>query len=330
MARSDAARPTLCVFAPAPIVTVAIERRPDGGDEIHVHAGGQGWWIARLAADLGIETVLCITAGGEMGSLVRGLGSRTGMRIEALEVSSPNGGYVHDRRGGERVELAAMPDGRLTRHEVDDFYGLALKEGLAATATVLTGPQDDHVLPADVYRRLARDLRANGCRVVADLSGPRLEAALRGGLDLLKVSEDELRDDGRLARTGSLPSAVAELHQAGAAAVVVTLGERGALASVDGELWHLRAPEVEAVDAKGAGDSFTAATVAALLSGVPMVEALRWGVAAGATNVTRRGLASGQRDVIEALTARVSVVAAEPPTEGTEERRSEHEGADHQ
>ena len=61
------------------------------------------------------------------------------------------------------------------------------------------------------------------------------------------------------------------------------------------------------VDAKGAGDSFTAAAVAALVAGDDLLAALVGGAAAGASNVTRRGLASGRREVVDALADRVTV-----------------------
>lgn len=299
--------PSVCVFAPAPIVTVSVEHKPDGEDEIHIHAGGQGVWVARLLAKLGVDSVLCVTLGGETGALLRNLSVREGVRLASVGVTSSNGAYVHDRRSGERVAVATMPSGALTRHEIDDLYGLALMEGLAADMTVLTGPQDDHVVPDDMYRRLAGDLRANGRSVVADLSGGRLKAALAGGLHLLKVSDDELRRDGRLERAGSLPAAMDELRAEGADNVVVTLGDERSVALVDGSLHLIRAPAVEALDPKGAGDSFTAATVAALVSGAPMLGALGRGAAAGATNVARRGLASGRQEVVDALTGLVTV-----------------------
>jgi 1-phosphofructokinase len=295
------------VFAPAPIVTVSVELRSDGDDEIHVHAGGQGVWVARLLAKLGVEAVLCATLGGETGGLLRHLSVRERVRLASIAVAGSNGAYVHDRRTGERDAVATMPSSPLTRHEVDDLYGLALTEGLAADLTVLTGPQDDDVVPDDVYRRLAGDLRTNGRPVVADLSGRRLEAALAGGLDLVKVSDDELRRDGRLDRAGSLGAAIRDLAAAGADQVVVTLGDERSVALVDGVFHLVRAPTVEALDPTGAGDSFTAATVAALVSGAPLLDSLARGSAAGATNVARRGLASGRHEVVEALTERVTI-----------------------
>ena len=48
----------VCVFAPVPILTITIEERHGQDDaEIHLHAGGQGYWIARLIAEFGAESV---------------------------------------------------------------------------------------------------------------------------------------------------------------------------------------------------------------------------------------------------------------------------------
>jgi hypothetical protein len=35
------------VFAPAPLLTITIERRGEDPD-VHLHAGGQGFWLARM------------------------------------------------------------------------------------------------------------------------------------------------------------------------------------------------------------------------------------------------------------------------------------------
>ena len=90
----------------------------------------------------------------------------------AVDVAGENGGYVHDRRSGERDEVGVQATMALTRHEIDDLYSAALVTGLAAGLCVLGGTNPDApAVPADVYRRLATDLRTNGTIVVADLSG---------------------------------------------------------------------------------------------------------------------------------------------------------------
>lgn len=206
-------------------VTIEAANREPATGEIHLHAGGQGFWIARLLAELGIDVTLCGCFGGETGTIVRGLIDDADVGVHGVAATGSNGAYVHDRRAGEREEVAAMPATELTRHEVDELYGVTLVEALRADALVLTGPEDDTVLPDDVYRRLATDVRTNGGVVLADLSGGRLDAVLEGGLDLLKVSEDELEREGRVERAGSLRAAAKELCQSGADNVVISLGD---------------------------------------------------------------------------------------------------------
>lgn len=297
------------MFAPTPLLTVTIERTEhDHGDaEIHVHPGGQGFWVSRLLGELDVDVVLCASFGGETGTVVRHLIGEAGITVVGVDTSGSNGAYVHDRRDGGRSELATMPAAELSRHEADELYGAALAEALAADVLVLTGPEDDWVIPDDMYRRLATDVRNNGGAVVADLSGGRLEAALQGGLDLLKVSDDELRRGGRVTEDRDVPTAIQDLVHDGAANVVVSCGDETALAMIDGRLLRVVGPRLESVDARGAGDSLTAATTAAIVHGDPLPEALALGAAAGALNVTRRGLATGRREQIERLARHVTV-----------------------
>ena len=142
---------------------------------------------------------------------------------------------------------------------------------------------------------------------MTDLSGGRLEAALEGGVDLLKVSDEELEADGRLSKAGSLTAAIDALVSGGAVNVVVTHAHQPTLASINGRRVRVSPPTLEAVEPKGGGDSYTAAMAAAVAHGRTLVEALELGAAAGALNVTRRGLASGRQDLIERLAAMVTI-----------------------
>jgi 1-phosphofructokinase len=297
------------VFAPAPLLTVTIEApSSDRGDgEVHLHPGGQGYWIARMLSRLDVQPIVCGVFGGETGPILRRLLHDQDLTVVGVDAGG-NGAYVHDRRGGERVEVAAMPALRLSRHEVDDLYGTILIEALAADLTVLSGPEPGaEVVPDDLYRRLTVDIRANGGTVVADLSGDRLRAVVAGEVDVLKVSEEELERDGLLEEAGSIEGAMRRLVDDGVGSVIVSHGDERASALCDGELMHAVAPALEPVETRGAGDSLTAGVAAALARGGSIADALRLGSAAGALNVTRRGLGSGGRDQIERLAERVRV-----------------------
>src|SRR5215207_9981791 len=182
--------PTAMVFAPAPLLTVTIEA-PADELELHVHPGGQGIWQARMITSLDVSVTLCACVGGEVGRVLEPLIADEGvnLRVVQREIGS-SGWYVHDRRDGERVEIAEDPGQPLTRHEMDELYGLALAEGLRADISVLSGPAQDDVVPSDIYRRLAADLTNNDTKVVADLSGENLCAVLEGGVYFLKVSHE--------------------------------------------------------------------------------------------------------------------------------------------
>ena len=301
---------SVAVLAPSPYVTVTIERATTGGDEIHLHPGGQGYWIARLASELGAAVTMCTTLGGEPGAVVGHLLDREPMRVEAVMTTSANGVYVHDRRGGDRTVVAQTPPDPLDRHGVDDLYGAALVAAIDTGLLAMAGPTSWELLTAGFYERLAGDARRAGVQVVADVSGSPLDEVLRGGVDVLKVSADELCRDG-LVDSDDEPAVLAaarRLVDRGAGAVVVTRAGEGTLAVHDGTAAALVVgPQVVAVEPAGAGDSLTGAMAAMLARGAPLLEAVRVGTAAAALNVTRRGLGSGRRGDIERFAAHIEV-----------------------
>lgn len=202
-----------------------------------------------------------------------------------------------------------MQSPTLSRHEVDDLYDTTLSVGLSARCVVLTGPAHETVLPPDVYRRLAHDLGTNGVLVVADLSRSALKA-LKGGVHILKVSHEELIDAGYCDRNEptQLRAGLEQLQQAsGARHLVVSRAEAPALALIDGRLVEVTAPHLEPMDPRGAGDSMTAGLAVGSAVGMALDDTLRLAAAAGALNVTRHGLGSGQRDPIEQLATRIEV-----------------------
>jgi 1-phosphofructokinase len=302
-------RPTVAVFAPSPVLTITVEGSPNSDDEIHLHPGGQGFWVARMAATLGGEVSLCAVLGGESGSVLRALIPSQGVELRDVSAPRPNGAYIHDRRSGERRPVASVSSPRLHRHAVDELFGAMTALALTSSVAVLTGSANEGVLPADVYRRLAGDLRRNGVPVIADLTGDALGSALAGGVDLLKLNHEELADiaSGPLDSLARFAEEIERLRKRGADNVLISRADEPAIASIGGDLFELTGPLFEPLDHHGAGDSMTAALAVGVARGLDLEHALRLAVAAGALNVTRRGLGSGQRADIERLAEAVQV-----------------------
>ena len=130
-----------------------------------------------------------------------------------------------------------------------------------------------HAIP---NRRLVSDLRVNGKLVIADLTARPLPAALAGGIELLRLNDDELVAANRL-------------RSSGAHYVLVSRGSAPAILA-DGDAEPRRVDLVDPVfeprDRRGTGDSMFAATGVGFARGIGMVDAFRLGAAAGALNAT--------------------------------------------
>jgi 1-phosphofructokinase len=301
----------LAVLAPAPVMTVMIERHARGEPEIHVHAGGQGFWVARMASLLGAAVAFCTPLGGETGTVLGSLLAEHDLDLRIVACRGANGAYVQQRDENGRTVLAETRAVPLSRHEADDLYGAMLTAGLEADVAVLTGTYDEGVLDPDFYRRLARDLRVNGRFVAADLSRDALTAALSGGIDLLHINERELREHSGsdLDDTADIAHACRRLHDEGAENVIVSRGAEPAVALVAEGAFELRGPRFAARDPHGTGDTMFGAISAAIAQGDDMTTALRRGMAGGALNATRAGFGTGTRDDIRRV---AGIVAVEP------------------
>jgi 1-phosphofructokinase len=304
------------IFAPSPVLEITVEEHADDGD-VHVHAGGQGVWQARMLESLGCEVQLCSALSGETGRVLGYLLHEEGLDVVGFRRDARGGVFVNDRRGGgEKVPLIQSGGDALSRHEQDELYGMTLRTGLDASLVILSGPHGSGVIPADFYRRMAADLRTGGVRVVVDLAGERLDAALAGGVLVAKVSDHELLDDERISTKSDVDQivgAMRAIHDAGAEVVVVTRAEESALLLDEDAVYEIVAPRMEVVDSAGAGDSFVGAFCSVLAKGGSIQDAAMLGAAAGAQNVTRHGLGTGEAATIERLR---ELVALRPLTGG--------------
>lgn len=307
---------SVCVFAPSISLSVTIEAvdRELPWGEIHLHPAGQGFWIARLLAQLGYRALLCGPIGGEAGSVLRTLVPHWGVTLRGIRTTSASPCYVDDRRTGDRVHVARDQRTTLRRHEVDDLYGRAIEIALETDVTVVTGRHPEDTLPLHVFERMGADLASMDVPVIGDLHGPELAAFLeQGRLEILKVSDEELVSDGMIEddSESSIRDAIEDLASRNIGWVVVSRAERGALVSYEGRIHRAVQPALEVVDRRGSGDSMTAALVAAWLRELGPEQAIRLGCAAGAANVTRRGLGSASAELIEQLADQVEIESIE-------------------
>lgn len=295
------------VFAPNPVLGVTIESLEADCDEIHFHAGGQGVWLTRMAGELGARPTLCGFAGGEPGSLLLPLLEGLPGERRLVETGGPSGCYVVDRRDGERRFLSHSLSPPPTRHELDDLFAATCTAALHSEVLAVCNPYPGDTLPLDVYGSLVADVRANGVPVIVDLSSPRLESALEGAPDLVKLNDWELAEfvSGPVDGESRLRAAAERLRDRGAETVVVTRAAEPALVVRGERAWWLVPPRFERGSREGCGDSMMGGIAAAYAKGLGLEETLILGAAAGAVNFLRHGLGTGSRPTVEELTDQV-------------------------
>ena len=300
----------VAVFGPNPMLSITIEAlTAEGGDDMHLHAAGQGVWVARMAAELGADALLCGFIGGESGDVLRPLLEQMPFRLSLVETAEATGLYIQDRRSGERVPLAQSAAMPASRHDVDDLFSVACAAALDADVLAVCGPYPDNALPLEIYGKLVADVGANGTPSLVDLSPPRLNSALEGKPELVKINDwqlasyisDSVEGDARLR------AAAERLLEAGAGTAIVTRAEEPAMVLRGDEAWTLIPPRFERGAREGCGDSMMGALAACMAQGLDWEETLRIGAAAGAANFLRNGLGSANRGTVEKLAGRVEL-----------------------
>lgn len=113
-----------------------------------------------------------------------------------------------------------------------------------------------------------------------------LPQSLLKNIDYLTPNQGEIF---LLSGEDNIDAGVEKLRKFGVKNLIITLGVNGVRVITDEVDQHLPAFEVTAVDSTAAGDAFNGALAVALAEGKPILEAVRYGMAAGALASTKRG-----------------------------------------
>ncbi len=256
-----------------------------------VDPGGNGINVARGLHRLGLEAHACIVAAGDLGSAMLRLLRRELPQVHAIRADGQTriNATVEQRRPQSQYELIGQ--GPPLGDEVLRRASRQLRLRGAGGLAVLTGspPQGRD---ASLYCAMARELRAQGTRVVLDMPGADLARVLEQGATLIKPNRWEFEQlVGReLPSLDDLQREARALQQRGAVDVVcVSLGAQGALLACADGVWHGEAPPVELRSTVGAGDSMLAGLLAAVAWGASAPQALRLGLACGSATAAQPG-----------------------------------------
>jgi ribokinase len=255
-------------------------------------AGGDVHFITRLGRDA-------------FADIARATWARAGVVAEVTEDAESYTGaayiFIENATGNNAIIVAPGAAGRVSVADVEARR--ALIEGAAVFVTQLEQP-----IPA--ARHALEIARAAGVVTILNPApAAPLDDAMLALCDYVTPNESEAE-----ALTGLTVTNVTEAEAAadmllakGVGAVVITLGDKGALYRDRTRSVHV--PVISAgpvVETTGAGDAFNGGFAVALSEGQDVVDAVRFGCATAGISVTRPGTAPAMpaRSEIEALLAR--------------------------
>jgi 6-phosphofructokinase 2 len=271
--------------------------------------GGGGINVARAVHVLGGDALAIFPAGGAAGEMIRHLLHEEGLAHEAIAIA----GFTRESLAVEELRTGSQYRFILPGPEINSADQERCLDQLSRAA-----PQADYIVasgslpigvPDDFYARVAALAKRQAKRLVLDTSGAALKQAGHG-IYLLKPSLRELEDlMGRQIRSEREEEQAARevVAQGRSEIVVVSLGPRGALLTSAEGSERFPAMRVQAKSTVGAGDSMLAGIVLGLHRGLPLREAVRFGMAAGAAALLGSGTQLCGLDDVERFYTQMSV-----------------------
>jgi ribokinase len=254
------------------------------GEDLQIIPGGKGANQAVAAARQGAKTAMMGRVGTDSFGpfLLDSLKSNDVDISNVLTDESATGTaiIIVDSNGQNSIVLSAGANGKVSTQDIQST-------NLDAKILLL-----QLEIPIESVTHAAKWGKNKGMKVILNPAPAReLPDALISNVDYLLPNETELSLLSGLPVKDAITAeqAAKVLLKRGAQHVIVTLGEKGALAVSRNEAIQVDAYRVKVVDTTAAGDAFIGGFASALLRGLALNEAVKYGNACGALAVTKFG-----------------------------------------
>ena len=281
------------------------------------HPGGGGLNVARAARRLGAQTLAIFTAGGLYGAALKGLVAEEGVPLRAVPAAGETRLAFHVRDTGASDEYRFnLPGSELSPEERSAMLAALEDETAAGDYVIGSGslpPMRGERASETFWADAARIAKRKGARFVLDsISG--LDAALDEGVFMLRHNEHEYQAlaGGPLPWPDAIAAFAQQLVNDGKAErVIITHGADGSVLATRDRLIFSPIFPVRAHSAVGAGDSFVAGFIVALLQGQSDEAALRMGAACAAATRLSSGTSLFDKADVDRLIAQRQTAAGD-------------------
>ena len=260
------------------------------GEEFGMFIGGKGSNQAIAAARLGADVTMIGRLGTDLfGDTLMAAHAEEGIHTDYVsrdtEVGTGIASILIDPDGDNSIVIVPQANMRLSVEDIE-----RASESIAAADVLLLQLE----VPIAASQRAAEIAKSNGATVVLNPApAQELPDDFLAQVDILTPNavETESLSGVKVSTSADAERAAKVLLNKGLSAVILTLGERGALLLTSDLTQQVPAYAVEVVDTTAAGDAFCGGLATGLARGETFVDAVAFANAVGALAVTVLGAA---------------------------------------
>jgi ribokinase len=258
------------------------------GEDLQMIPGGKGANQAAAVAKLGVDVAMVGRVGNDIfgQKLIEGL-STTGVNTDCVftELNSISGTalIIVDQNGQNSIVVSPGANAKVSQADI------LANEWLLSQSKILLLQFE---IPIDVVNYAVEIAVKHNIRVILNPApASKISKGLFSNIDIVIPNEIEASHltGVKVVDLKTAETAARVLLDLGVRAVVVTLGDKGALLVSPAEKLYLPARKVPVIDTTAAGDAFVGGLAAALIQGFPLEESVGYATCAGAIAVTRFG-----------------------------------------
>ncbi len=266
--------------------------------------GGGGVNVSRAIKKLGGESLLLYPSGGLLGQLLNDVLEREKIEHQPISIKGMTRESLIFYEESTGLQYRFGMPGPVMRDEewqrcIDELKTVEPKpDYIVASGSLPSG------VPEDFYAYVARIGKKRGAKVIVDAPSINLKPVLQEGVYLIKPNIREFRElfNEQIKEESQIKDKARDLIKTGQSEiVVVSLGAAGVIAAFDETVEHIVPPTVSVISKVGAGDSMVAGIVLSLAKGMPVLNAIRFGVAAGTAAVMTPGTELCRREDAQRL-----------------------------
>lgn len=291
--------------------TASVENLTPGAlnrlENVRVDLGGKGLNVAIVLKRLGVEAGCVGCLGENNAAEFLQMIAREKVPFDSLRLPGDvrTNLKLLDSAQKNITELNE-PGPRMTEEQFQAFLGLLKEKGAESDYIVLSGRllldcKDDS------YQRCMAAMAGKKC--ILDAAGDALLYGIKEKPYLIKPNLPEMEAvvKKELKTLRGIRDAALFMMEYGARNVIVSMGKYGAMLVTQGKTYFSQALNVKVRSTVGAGDAMIGGLLLGLARGLPIEEAFRFGVAAGAASVMTDGTQLLRKSDFEALAPQVTV-----------------------